>query len=800
MRPRWRKVFADLWGNITRTILVVASIATGLFALGLIVGGQYIVGEDMRSSYSGVNPANILVQTEPFDQELAESIARIAGVHDVEGWRSASVRIHVSEDVFKSVTVKTTNDLGASQINQLELLSGQFPPGEHEVVFDVNKLDELNADVGEMVEVHLSSGTVRQLRVVGVVRDQTIGADNTSFFVAPPHGYVTRDTLEWLEYPNNFNQMLVTVEQEADNLDHIEVISGDVRNQIEDSGREVFRYATFRSSEHPNQSYNEAVSGVLFLLGFLVVFLSGFLITNTLSALFNQQVQYIGLMKSIGARRTQIIVMYVLYIFILGLISFMAAVPLSARGAYKLMDMIAVQVNFNLQGYRMIPEVVYLQMVVALILPQVAGITPVLSGSRVTVREALSDYGIGANQFGGSLIDRFVESVRGLSRPLLISLRNTFRRKSRLVLTLLTLALGGGVFIATFNVQISLENYVNRISKYFRADVNVYFTRLYRVSEVERIALEVPGVERVEGWAGAFCEVLMDGKEVGEGVQLLGVPAGSDLIEPIMMQGRWVVTDDESAIVLNEAFQIEFPDLRVGDTLSLKINDQEIDWVVVGFFQFVGEEAGLIAYTNYEYLARQIGVLNQAANYRIVAAPEMRNLDDQRYLAEQLDDRFQQAGFHIGDIEAGLSIMTSATDGLSIVTTFLLIMAGLTALVGAIGLMGTMSMNVMERTREIGVMRAIGAVNVTVMKLVMTEGIIIGLLSWIFGALLAFPISQAMSNTIIQALWGGSGELKVTATGFLVWLVIVLVLSALASVLPARKAARLTIREVLAYE
>ena len=426
--------------------------------------------------------------------------------------------------------------------------------------------------------------------------------------------------------------------------------------------------------------------------------------------------------------------------------------------------------------------------------------SPVLSGSRVSVREALSDYGIGASQFGSGLIDRFVEGVRGLSRPLLISLRNTFRRKSRLVLTLLTLALGGGVFIATFNVQISLENYVNRISKYFRADVNVYFSRLYRVSEIERTALGVPGVERVEGWAGAFCEVLVDGKEIGEGVQLLGVPAGSDLIEPIIMEGRWVVEDDESAIVLNEAFKTALPDLMVGDTLSLDINGQEIDWVVVGFFQFVGEEAGLIAYTNYEYLARQIGVLNLAANYRIVAVPEMRNLDDQRYLVEQLDDRFQKAGYHIGDIDAGLSIMTSATDGLSIVTTFLLIMAGLTALVGAIGLTGTMSMNVMERTREIGVMRAIGAVNVAVMKLVMTEGIIIGLLSWIFGALLAFPISQAMSNTIIQSLWGGSGELKVTATGFLVWLVIVLFLSALASILPARKAARLTIREVLAYE
>jgi putative ABC transport system permease protein len=140
--------------------------------------------------------------------------------------------------------------------------------------------------------------------------------------------------------------------------------------------------------------------------------------------------------------------------------------------------------------------------------------------------------------------------------------------------------------------------------------------------------------------------------------------------------------------------------------------------------------------------------------------------------------------------------------GLDTLTVFLLIMSGLTALVGSISLTGTMGMNVLERTREIGVMRAIGATDRQVMKLVIIEGGIIGLLSWFFAVLLAFPISFWMSYIINSAVFGLASEFtySLTVSGFLIWLGIVIVLSVVASFLPARNAARLTIREVLSYE
>ncbi len=92
-------------------------------------------------------------------------------------------------------------------------------------------------------------------------------------------------------------------------------------------------------------------------------------------------------------------------------------------------------------------------------------------------------------------------SFRRLSRPMLLSLRNTFRRPGRLVLTLLTLTMGGAIFIATFNVQSSLTKYIERIGHYFLADVTVNLNDSARISEIEPIIEGVPGVAHVEGWA-----------------------------------------------------------------------------------------------------------------------------------------------------------------------------------------------------------------------------------------------------------------------------------------------------------
>jgi len=151
-------------------------------------------------------------------------------------------------------------------------------------------------------------------------------------------------------------------------------------------------------------------------------------------------------------------------------------------------------------------------------------------------------------------------------------------------------------------------------------------------------------------------------------------------------------------------------------------------------------------------------------------------------------------------VETTASLRENIEYQFNIVVVLLSIMAVLIAAVGGLGLMGTMSINVLERTREIGVMRAVGASDGAVLKIFLVEGLFIGLLSWLVGALLSLPISKLLSDGVGVALVDAPLSYAFSFKGAILWLGAVLVLSGLASLLPAWSAARLTVREVLAYE
>lgn len=803
MRPRWQKIISDLFSHKVRSLLVIASIAVGLFAIGMITNAYVILARDIRTGYQALNPANIQIRADLFDEEFVEHVRNIPGVAEAEGAWNTGLQVYTAFGEWRPISIKA-QDISRGEedlIARPTLLEGSWPPDDKEIVLDINRLEDAGVGLGDALEIKLPSGIIRRLTVTGVVQDQTIGSASGEggFFLSEIQGYVDFDTLAWLEQPEGYNTLYVTVAEGGEDRGAIRALADELVAEFEHNGHRTGGALVRLSEEHPNLNYVDAMVAVIFLLGFLVVFLSGFLITNTFSALLNQQVEQIGVMKTIGGSRTQIIGLYMVLILIFSLIALVVAIPTSIRAAYAFLDYLAEQINFRVLDYRPVPAAIILQAIIALLVPQIAGSRPILQGTRISVREALS--GPAAEQLeDNGFVYRQLTKIRRLSRPALISLRNTLRNRSRLLLTLLTLALGGAIFIATFNVSNSIQSYVDRLAQYFQADVNLTFDRPYRLERVRRDVLQVPGVAAVEGWSGALAQIFSESGEAGETVQVLGPPAGSALIEPLLFEGRWLEPGDENAIVLSEIFKDTFPGLQVGDTLRLRIGQKDSDWVVTGFFQFAGPSSGLVAYTHYEQLSRQTGTYGSATSYRIVASGEALTQEQQDELGGRVEAHLSGLGYEIRDVDAGKSLQENTSQGLLILTTFLLIMSFLMAAVGSIGLMGTMSLNVMERTREIGVMRAIGGSNRAISSIVLLEGVLIGLISWLLASLAALPISKQLADVMFQIIFDRNATLDFTPTGNLIWLGVVLVLSVLASLLPAYHATRLTIREVLAYE
>jgi putative ABC transport system permease protein len=794
MRPRWRKVISDLWDNKSRTLLVVASIAVGVFAIGMIAGAYEIISHDMGSSYASANPANIDMRTDGFDQGLIDSVKKLEGVKDAEGRQISSLRVRIPGGEWTNLDLVAINDFENQKINLLLPLQGNPIPLDKQVVLEKKALNDLAVKVGDELEFQLPNGMVKSMKVAGVVQDQTTGAGD---FLGSPLGYITYNTLPWLGQPSLYNRLFVTVNGNANDISHIRQVSSEVSDKVEKSGQQIYRTELNKTNEHPMASTVKAILGILMALGLLIVFLSSSLIANTLNSLLTQHLPHIGVMKLIGARSQQIFGMYIVLILFFGLIALLIALPTGGQAAYALSQLIASKMNFNLQGYRIVPLAFLMQTVVAIVVPLVAGFAPVNNGSRIKVQAAINGNGMAQGNSSPGLLERMGSRMKWISRPVLISLRNTFRRKRRLLLTLFTLTIGGAIFIAVFNVQLSLEDFVRKTEKYFIADVTLTLDRPYRVDEINQAVMNVPNVKYVEGWSYTSAENLNPDGSVADNLTILAPPADSQLIQPIMLEGRWLQPGDKTAITLSEAIWSDFPDLRPGDQLRLKINGQEANWTVVGIFRFISRDQ-IIAYATYDYVSELLNLPNQSFSYRIVT--DQHTIGYQKQMAATIDSYLRDQGYHVTDVEAGLATMETASESLAILINFLLIMALLTALVGSIGLTGTMGMNVMERTREIGVMRAIGATDGQIMKTVIIEGMIIGVISWILAVIASFPITILLNRIISLAIFNSPSQFVLNPLGFFIWLGLVLVLAAVASVLPARNAARLTIREVLAYE
>jgi len=798
--PRWRKVITDLGGNKTRTILVILSIAVGVFAAGYVSSGFLVLLNDMDADFNSVNPHAATIYASPFGDDELAAVKRMPGVETAAGRSSIVARVAGSQQEWTPIELNAIPPLDEMELDHLRpslaAQEGELPPLKlHEVYIEQSGLSLLPVKAGDTIKVELPDKRQRTLRVVGIAHDV---AGFPTVFSGRISAFVTPRTLEWLGDDGLYDQLYLTVSEDKLNEQHIRDVSERVAKKLEKGGVTTYATIIFTPGEHFASSLTRTLLAIMGALGGMSVLLSAFLVINTITALMAQHTRQIGIMKAVGGCNDQIVWMYVVLVTAFGLLSLAAAVPLAAVLAHVTSGLLANFLNYRPGPFRIPLESILMQAGVALAVPLAASLVPVFQGTRLTVREAISTYGLGADSFGNNKIDRLLERVQVLPRPFLISLRNTFRRKARLALTLFTLTLGGAIFIAVCNVQSAFTISIQDVLGYFLSDVNVSFNDLYRSEEVEQILYSVPGVKYAESWGITSARVLSDDKLTATEVTLFGPPPGSRMIEPVMTAGRWLVPNDENAVVVGNHFLKKRPDVKVGDELVLQIGGKEHRWKVVGIFSLAGNVQPPVIYANNAYLSRLTGQVGQAFSYRIATSPA--DAGTQQRVADELEKRFELAGMRVSEITTGSVEQEREATSINVLVYMLMIMAGLIALVGGIGLMGTMSMNVLERTREIGVMRSIGASDASVLGIVVAEGLVIGTISWLLGSLLAIPISRLLCDVVGTSFIQLPLPFVFSTRGILLWLGIVAVLSTIASLLPASNAVRLTVRDVLAYE
>ncbi len=803
LKTRWRKVLLDLRNNKARTILVIAAIGVGVFAIGLIAVAQHILLGQLTHDYLSSNPASAILYTMPLDDEFISSVANMPEVAQAEGRSTLRVRVKVGENQWRDLILTAVPDYNHITLDKIIPVAGATEPAKGQLLIEDYSLDFLNTAIGDTLLIELDDGAQKELLVAGVTHDSHVPSAD---IVNRGFGYITPETLETLGGSRLATELRFTVAEHPADIDddaaiaHIRAVSQTIEDKIEKSGRTVYFTSVPTPGEHWAQDIIKTLLLLFTVFGVLILFLSGFLVVNTISALLAQQVNQIGVMKLVGGKSRQIMAMYFLTVTLYGLVALLIAMPTAILFAQILIrDYVSGLLNFHVVDVSVPWTIIALQVSVALIIPLLAAAWPVLRGTRITTHAALNHNGGGQGYNNKGLMERFFSGIQeslSLPRPLIISLRNTVRRKGRLALTLITLVLGTALFLSVLSVRDSVQSTLDNFLRFHEYDVRVDFSRPYRTAQLEQLALAVDGVVAVETWSSDDVRrVRPDGRD-SETISLVAAPADTALMNPIVENGRWLTPEDEYALVVNTDVLDEERDLQVGDEIVLDSNGRENTWTIVGVTRSTA--AGPIVYVDshdYSYTARRI---DQADSVRIVS----QNHDNasQEEMATRLASHFTAAGLRVDATRTTNAIRAQADTQFNIVIGFLVMMAVLLAIVGGLGLTTTMSINVLERIREIGVLRAIGASDGSVRLIVLAEGIIIGWLSFVAGGLLSLPFSRILSQQVGMALLGSPLDYTFSISGLIIWFAIVTLLATVASLGPARNASRLTIREVLAYE
>lgn len=793
MSPRWRKAIRDLVGYRVRTILVVASIAVGVFAIGTIAGTNAMLQRSLAESYAASKPAAATFFTATgFDPELVDVVRRMPGVAAAEGRRSVTMRVQTGPDTTREIQLTALPNWADQRIDVVEPESGAFPPGRGEVVLERSSLRLEDLAPGARLTFQVPGGREEDLTLAGIAHEAGAAP---AFFFGRMLGYVSFDTLADMGWDRRFDEIRIRVDDPDATLAEVQAVADDVRTRIERAGAPVLFALVAEPGAHPAAELLNAVFLLLGAIGFLSLLVSGFLVINTIAAILAQQTRQIGMMKAVGARADQVAGVYLAIVVGYAVLALLVAVPVGAVGAYLFTTFTAGLVNLDVAGVLPPAEVLAIELVVGLVVPLMAALVPVWRGVRVTVREAISSAGI-SDRFGHARFDRLLQQLRGPSRPTLLAIRNTFRRRGRLVLTLLPLVLGGAVFLTVVNLRGALFGTLDDTARYFNYQVQLDLAEPARAATVVAEAEQVPGVVVAEPWRFATTQrIRPDGAESGSLVTF-GLPAGAQTVRPVVEEGRWLDPGDGNALVVTRNFLTDEPDLRVGEPVTLRINGRDSTWTLVGIVQ--SPTMRPFAYVPSEAVERITRDAGKAGVLMVQTDPT--DPASQVRIGKAVRERLEAAGVEVSTVTTTADIVGTLSTLFDTLVVFVSVMAVLLGIVGGLGLAGTMTINVVERSREIGVIRAVGASDVAVLLLFLVEGLLIGVVSWALAAILALPLSKVLSDAMGEVFVQRPLSFSPSIPGLALWLAIVLVLATLASILPSWRASRIAVREVLAYE
>jgi putative ABC transport system permease protein len=801
LSPRWKKLRGDIRQSQGRLLMMVVAISVGVFAVASISTAYVILKREIVRNYLATNPAAAVLNVGRLDETVLAGVRSRAGITEAEAGGQLAGRVEIRPNEWLPLLLFVVPDFRAARISTVRLEAGRWPAAPDGIVLERTAVSVANTDVEHEIVVQTPHGAQRSLTVTGVVHDPSVAP---AWQEQTVYGYVTPATLSLLGEDPSFHVLKVTTKDPSGDRPGLERAVIGVADWLRWTGDSVgeIRIPPYH---HPHEAMMTSVVRMLLVFSALTLVLSAVLTATLTASLLAPQVRQIGVMKAIGAQSGQIMQLYIGLITAIGILAVGIGLPLGVMAGRALAQNTARMLNLELAS-QLIPGWLYAGQVLAGVgLPLAAALLPIKIATQRTVLETLSDFGAKLPSVGRGRLFQWVSRLSTGNAESLIVIRNSVRRQGRLALTLGLLAIAGAMFITSLNVKAAWQRNLTEASFERHFDVEVQFSHPLPQAAVLAIVSAVPGVRRVEPWSAAAVSLARADRlrivttypDGGHGsLALEAVPQESAFMNPAVVAGHWLDAINTGGAVLNERALSMFPRLAIGDRIHLMVGSRDADLPIIGIVREHLTQATV--YTSPERFEQIMAKPGQVGGVRIaVDRPDERSVNA---ITAKVENALDREGFKVSETVSQAQLGRALGGHLFILIFTLVVVSILMAIVGLMGLGSAMAISILERSRELAVMRVIGARAGTIRRGVIAEAVLVGILSSVVAVALSLPLTVFVDWIVGTASFAPTLGTVLSPAAMSLWLVIVVLGAATASAYPAWMASKLTIREALSYQ
>ncbi len=779
---------------------MIAALSAGIAGVVVMLSTYTVLTREVPANYRRSHPASAELQLDrALPAEAFRVLESLPNVQAITVTARVRGRMQTGPGEWIGILMFVQPDPATAKIGTVALQPGGRYPGKREVVFERSALALSKHSIGDWILVEREGHGVDSLRVSGVVHDPGVAP---AWQEQTVYAYVSLATIQAMGGTPPLTRLSIRVRDGQTDANVIERTGLDVAKAVGRFGIVVDEIRIPPPEQHPHQAQMTAVIKMLLIFSLLALLLAAMLSSTVVSALLAQQVRSIAIMKAIGARTSQIRSGYLVFVALIGVGALAIGLPVGLIGGRALMRAIAQLLNLELTSLSL-PWSLYVgTVIIAIALPVLLALAPIQAAARRSVRDALDDTGGPANGGRSLALLRLASRVRIGVAWIDLALRNVIRRRKQLFFTALLMSFAGAMFLASLDLRAAWITSVSDAASARGYQLEIGVPEGTSNAQVREVLELLPEVARVEAWRSDHAAAIESGgilitrvypDGAHGGIQARVAPVATQLIAHEISSGRWLVSNDSDAVVLNGlALRLAYPTAQVGDTIPITIGDTPLKLRLVGISrELLTPGAAYISPRTYVRVASDTGTSNA---FRIgLRSPER---------AEEASGAIRAALARAGIVVTGIvseGRLASAQGGhVRILVVALGVIAAIMSLVGMLGLSSSLGVSVLERTKEIGVMRAVGATHGAIIRMVLAEGACIAVASWGMAVLLGVPLTAAVGR-VLASISAQELELILSPMAVTLWFLLVVGGAVLVSVLPARRATRIHVRDALNF-